>query len=88
MTTTTDAPKVLPASVLRVLLAVLWLADAGCPVTLRGINRRIGWSDAPNYTRECLRRLRVAGLVTWETDGKGEAVKATIRPTCRLELWT
>jgi hypothetical protein len=87
MTTTTDAPKVLPASVLRVLLAVLWLADARCPVTLRAINRRIGWSDAPNYTRECLRRLRVAGLVTWETDARGEAVKATIRPLCRLELW-
>ncbi len=72
--------EVLPPSCLRMLLAICELTDAGQPVTLHRLFRRLGIS--PNGVHRPLAQLRDAGLVEWE-DGR----QGTIRPKCRVALW-
>ncbi len=64
---------------LRVLGAVLRLHAVGRPITHRAIQQEIGWHGMGQIV-VCLRTLRKAGLVSYESRKVG-----TIRPTCRLE---
>ena len=71
----------LPPSCLRVLGAVLTLAEEGGPITYREILRHLGLSG-PNAIVPNLRRLRTAGLIDF-VDGE----KATIVPTCYVRFF-
>ncbi len=79
----------IPPSVFRVFVAVLALAAAGKPVTVRGLARRLG-VKSPNSIKPPLDRLRAAGFVEWEEKpgrvGNQRGPGGTIRPLRRLEL--
>jgi SOS-response transcriptional repressor LexA len=77
---TTFAANRLSPSMLRVLAAVLDLHQRG-PVTVQAIRNRLG-ARSNNYIHQCLCALSAQKLVGYEW-GK----RATIRPTCQVELF-
>ena len=70
--------KTLSPSATRVLGLILANSHHGRPTTYREIMILMDWAS-PNAVREQVKKLRDAGLVTWEPGKCG-----TIRPTVRF----
>ena len=69
----------------RVFVAILALCQHGDSVTQAAIADRLGHRSNV-AVHACLKRLRAAGWVTWESTPGGKASAASIRPLMRLEL--
>ena len=72
--------RVLAPSHLRVLLAVLWLAQHGRGITRKAVQRRLG-HVSPYQVQVSLRALRAHGLIDYEDRSHG-----TVVPRCYLRL--
>lgn len=75
-----DRTRVIPASVLRVLVAVLKAADAGRKPTVRELAGELGRNHT--FIHQACHKLREAGLVDCGDYRRG------VVPTCRMALWT
>ena len=65
-------------SSLKVLYAIMLLADQGKPITVRSIAATCGWTGL-GLVQVCLFKLRRKGLVSYQS-----RLWRTIRPTCRF----
>lgn len=76
------------SAALKVLLAVMWLADHGRAITHRSIMVKVGWSS-PSHVKDCLAVLESRGLITRTAHPGGGMVRqlgssGTIRPASRF----
>lgn len=65
-------------SSLKVLEAIMLLADHRRPITVRAIRDMMGWHST-NHVQTCLRSLEKRGFISYEPK-----LAATIRPRCRF----
>ena len=66
-------------SSLKVLYAIMLLADQGKPITVRSIRDVLGWRST-NHVSTCMKVLRSNGMIAYEPP----KFRGTIRPTCRF----
>jgi predicted ArsR family transcriptional regulator len=72
---------------MRILCLILASADDRRQLSLREIGKKMGITST-NGVACHLEALRKKGLVTWDSVSGNHSPKRTLRPTCRMELFT